>query len=149
MKDPKKIWAWVGVAVVVIVVVFAVVWRPTPKPASGPVPVFAPQGQLTPNFPKDLILDSNAAISGSYSINYSSSTNQYTAQYDSSNTLVSLYNSYKTYFGTNGWMVTNSSSIKSASKIGVLIAATSSANVNVTLIAKGTGSQATISYVAR
>jgi hypothetical protein len=149
MKDSKQIWVWVGVAVVVIVVVFAFVWKLKPKPvASGPVPVFAPQGQLTPNFPKDLILDNNAAISGSYSINYSSSTNQYTAEYDSSNTLVSLYNSYKTYFGANGWMVTNSSSIKSASKIGILIAATSSANVNVTLIAKGKGSEATISYVA-
>ena len=93
----------------------------------------APKGGLT--FPTQAQTDAAkatvaanwaAAISGSYSINYSSSTNQYTAQYDSSNTLVSLYNSYKTYFGTNGWMVTNSSSIKSASKIGVLIAATSS-----------------------
>ena len=148
MNDSKKIWAWVGVAVVVIVVVLAVVWKFTPKHASGPVPVFAPQGQLTPNFPKGLILDNNAVIAGSYSINYSSSTNQYTAEYNSSDTVPALYKDYQTYFAANGWMVTNSSSIKSASKIGVVIAATSSANVNVTLIAKGIGSQATISYVA-
>ena len=65
MKEMKNIWVWVGVAVVVIVIALALMWRPSvPKPTS-PVPVFAPQGQLTPNFPKELILDPQAQVNSS------------------------------------------------------------------------------------
>jgi hypothetical protein len=148
MNDSRRIWVWVGVVIVVVVVVLIFVWKPSRKPAFSPIPVYAPQGQLVPQFPKGLILDSNAAISGSYSINYSSSTNQYTAEYDSSSSLATLYGKYKTYFENNGWVIKNISKVNAASKIGVVYAATSSVNVNVTLIAHGDGSAATISYVA-
>jgi hypothetical protein len=147
MKDSKKIWMWVGVAVVVIVVVVVIVWKPSAKPM-GPVPVFAPQGQLVPNFPKQLILDPQAQINSSYSINYDPTTNQYTAEWTSSSSLASLYGDYQKYFGDNNWTITNQSGITGASKLAVLYAATSSASVNVTLVSQGKGSQGTISYVA-
>lgn len=147
MNDSKRIWIWVGVAVVVIVVAVAFVWRPGPKKPSGPTPVFAPQGQLTPNFPKELILDPQAAIGVSYAINYNPSTNQYTAQWTSSSSLVTVYNDYQKYFQDNGWTITNKSGVKAASKIGAMYASTATANVNVTIVAQGKGAAVTISYV--
>lgn len=149
MKDSKRIWVWIGVAIVVIAVIVLVVWKLTAKPKpAGPVPVFAPQGQLVPNFPKELILDPQAQVASSYSINYDSSTNQYTAEWASSSSLATLYGEYQKYFGTNGWAITNQSGVKGASKLAVLYAATTTANVNVTLVSQGKGSEATISYVA-
>ncbi len=149
MKDSKRAWVWVGIAVVVIAIVVWAVWsiRKPPQLATGPMPVFAPQGQLVPNFPKELILDPQAQISSSYSINYASTTNQYTAEWNSSSSLLSLYNNYNTYFGNNGWTVTNSSGATSASKIAAMYASTSTANVNVTLVAQGQGVGVSVSYV--
>jgi hypothetical protein len=149
MKDSKRIWVWVGAAIVVIAVIVFVMWKLTAKPKpTGPVPVFAPQGQLTPNFPKQLILDPQAQVNSSYSINYDPTTNQYTAEWTSSSSLASLYGDYQKYFGDNGWTITNQSGVKTASKLAVLYAATTTANVNVTLVTQGQGSDATISYVA-
>jgi hypothetical protein len=147
MKDLTRIWVWVGVAVVVIVVAVVIIWRPGKK-ATGPVPVFAPQGQLTPNFPKQLMLDPEAQVSTSYAINYDPTTNQYTAEWTSSSSLASLYGDYQKYFGDNGWTITNQSGLTSASRLAVLYAATTTANVNVTLVTQGQGAQATVSYVA-
>ncbi len=149
MKDSKRIWVWVGVVVVVLAVVFAFAWRPSSKqPASsGPAPVFAPQGQLVPQFPKSLILDSNAAISGSYSINYSSSTNQYTAEYDSSSTVVSLYTQYKQYLPANGWTITND--MNSLSGFRGIAGGNASSSVQVAINAHGGGSQVTITYLVK
>jgi hypothetical protein len=137
------------VAVVVIILVVWGIWKLQPKPqATGPVPVFAPQGQLVPNFPKQLMLDPQAQVNSSYSINYDPTTNQYTAEWTSSSSLATLYGDYQKYFGDNGWTITNQSGVKGTSKLAVLYAATSSANVNVTLVTQGKGSSATISYVA-
>ena len=151
MNDSKRIWVWVGVVVVVLAIVLAFVWKPgsTPPVASGPTPVFAPQGQLVPQFPKSLIVDTAAGIDQSYSIGYSSSTNQYTAQYSSSSSIATLYNQYKTYFGQGGWTITNNSGATAASKIAVIYAATSTANVNVTIVTQGKGANVTISYVGQ
>jgi hypothetical protein len=132
----------------VIIVAIAFLWKPgSQQPVAGPTPVYAPQGQLTPGFPKELILDPQAQIGSSYSINYDPTTNQYTAQWVSSSSVGTLYNIYKTYFGKNGWTLTNSSGATSTSKIGAMYAATSSANVNVTMIAQGKGAKATVTYV--
>jgi hypothetical protein len=150
MEGSKRIWVWVGIVVIIIVVVFAFVWKPAPsQPASsGRAPVYAPQGQLTPNFPKELILDPQAQVNSSYSINYDASTNQYTAEWVSSSSLATLYNNYKTYFGNNGWAIANASGATSASKIGAMYATTSTAKVNVTFLAQGKGTGVSISYVA-
>lgn len=141
---------WVGIAVVVLIVI-VLAWMSTsaPKPAavSGPTPVYAPQGQLTPNFPKELILDPQAQIGSSYSVNYDATTNQYTARWISSSSILTLYNEYKTYFGNDGWMLTNSSGATNASKIGAMYAATTSAKVNVTILAKSGGAEVTVNYV--
>jgi hypothetical protein len=149
MKSSKNLWVWVGVVVVVLVVVGALIWRSTSQqPAnSGPAAVYAPQGQLAPGFPKNLVLDAQARIGSSYSIAYASTTNQYTARWVSSSSVATLYNSYKTYFGNNGWAITNSSGATSTSKLGAIYAATSSANVSVTMITQGKGSEITVSYV--
>ena len=140
---------WVGIVVVVIIVVVAIVWRPSSKqPATGPTAVYAPQGQLTPNFPKELVLDPQAQIASSYSVNYDSTTNQYTAQWVSSTTLATMYGDYKTYFSSNGWAITNSSGATSTSKLGAIYASTSAANVSVTMLAQGKATQVTVTYVA-
>jgi hypothetical protein len=149
MKNSKQIWVWVGIVVVVIVVVIALIVALSPKPAARPMPVVAPQGQLTPSFPKELVIDSNAQISNSYSINYDASTNQYTAEWASSSSLPAVYNDYKTYLANNGWTITNSSNVTAASKLGVLYAANSSAKVGVTLVSQGTGSDVSVTYVGQ
>jgi hypothetical protein len=149
MKSSKQIWVWIGIVVVVIIVVIALVVELRPKPAVTPMPVVAPQGQLTPNFPKELVIDSNAQISNSYSINYDASTNQYTAEWTSSSSLPAVYNDYKTYLANNGWTITNSSNVTAASKLGVLYAATALAKVGVTLVSHGTGADVSVTYVGQ
>jgi hypothetical protein len=149
MKNSKQLWVWVGVVVVVVILVVWGIWKLQPKSqTASPAPVFAPQGQLTPNFPKQLMLDPQAQVNSSYAINYDPTTNQYTAEWTSSSSLAVLYGDYQKYFGDNGWTITNQSGVKGASKLAVLYAATSSANVNVTLVTQGKSSSATISYVA-
>jgi hypothetical protein len=151
MKDSKRIWVWVGTVVVIIVAVVWIIWavrKPSAPPPAGPTPVFAPKGQLTPQFPKTLILDSNAGISGSYSVNYSSSTNQYTAQYDSSSTVTSLYNAYHSYFSENNW--TLSGSVTTHPAFDALAATQSGAQATVVISMKnGGGSQVTVTYVGQ
>jgi len=149
MSNSKRIWVWVGVAIVVVAVVVWVarMFMPKKPVALNPSPVFAPQGQLVPEFPKSLILDSNAAVSDSYSINYSSSTNQYTAVYDSSSTVTALYNQYKEYLPANGWTITNDITKYSTSR--GLYASNASSDVAVGIVTQGIGSQTTITYLLK
>jgi hypothetical protein len=153
MQNAKRIWVWVGIVVVVLIigifVVLAFVSKSTPTPGtvSVPAPVYAPQGQLAPGFPKYLILDPQAQIGSSYSINYDPTTNQYTARWISSSSVATIYGQYKSYFGNNGWVLSNSSGATSASKIAAMYAATSSAKVNVTMLSKSGGAEVTVSYV--
>ena len=78
-KSMKKKTKFVAVSVAMLIVIGVLAWwgfasqkiqREVAKPT------FAPIGQLAPGFPKDLILDSLAQISGSYAINYSPTLNQ-------------------------------------------------------------------------
>ncbi|HUC31361.1 MAG TPA: hypothetical protein VMR99_01570 [Candidatus Paceibacterota bacterium] len=149
MKDSKRVWVWVGVAVVVIAVAAWLFWKPSAphQAASGPTPVFAPQGQLTPNFPKALILDSNAAISGSYSINYSSSTDQYTAEYDSSSTVTALYNKYQSYLPQNGWTVNGS--LTTHPTFDAIAASQGNNQLQIVISTESEGSQVIITYVVK
>ena len=152
MQDTKRVWVWVGVVVVVLGVVVALVW-PRSKPSgpttstNGPAPVYAPQGQLTPEFPKQLILDSAAAVNQSYSIGYSSSTNQYTAQFNTSSSVATLYASYKKYLPANGWTITNDIA-KYAQSRGIY-ASNASSDVMVAILAQGSGSQVTVTYIIK
>ena len=151
MKDPKRVWVWVGVVVVAAAVAGWAVWASSPKQPvasqSGPAPVFAPQGQLVPEFPKGLILDSTAAISGSYSINYASSTNQYTAEYNSSSSMASLYAQYKQYLPANGWTITGT--LTTHPTFNVIAASQGNNQLQVVVNTQSKGSQVTITYVAQ
>ncbi len=153
MEDPKRIWVWVGVAVIVVVVVVWAVWGSwglmrKPKTVSGPTPVFAPQGQLVSLFPGRLILDgSSSSVGGSYSVDYSSSTDQYTAEFDSSSSMLSVYASYTQYLPANGWTITNAMT-RYASSRG-LYASNASSDVAVGIVSQGKGSQVTVTYLIK
>lgn len=101
-------------AVVILVVIFiaAFVFKSNPQPAapSGPVvpqvgvsPTYAPQGQAVSGLPTDLILDPNAKLSQSYSIDYAAAGNQYTANWDSAMSVQAVFDAYKSYLPSHGW----------------------------------------------
>lgn len=116
------------------------------QPKAG-VPVFAAKGDLTPGFPQSLILDPNAAIAGSYAINYSSTTNQYTAQWNSSSSMLTLYNAYKQYLPAHGWRIVNDLAKYPISR--GLAAQSTSSNVSVAIVAQAHGSQISVTFLAK
>jgi hypothetical protein len=152
MKDSKVLWAWIGGVVIVVALIVGVVWyfyANTPKKVViGPVAVHAPVGQLIAGFPKELILDNAAAVSNSYSINYSTSTNQYTVEWSSSSTIAALYAKYQAYAQANGWTITNHADTAPFKGISATNAS-STATMSVILIPQGKGSKVTISYIAQ
>lgn len=148
MNDSKRIWVWVGVVVIVVaIIVWAVFGFKGFETPPVPQAAFAPQGRLVPQFPTNLILDSNASVSGSYSINYSSSTNQYTAEYNSSSSMASLYSQYKQYLPANGWTITNNITANSNSR--GLYAINASSDVAVGIVSQAGGSAVTITYLVK
>jgi hypothetical protein len=159
MNNRKNLWVWIGVAVVVIVLVVAVVvWfiNRGQAPQKGPIPVHAAVGQVVAGFPQELILGtatsssdgSVAGVTNSYSINYSSSTNQYTAEWVSSSTPAALYTQYQNFMAQNGWTITNHADTPTLK--GVYAVNTSTvATANVVIVLSGTGSKVTVSYVAQ
>lgn len=148
MNDAKRIWMWVGVGIVVIIAIVWIVWAMMAKPvASGPSPVYAPQGQLVPQFPTGLILNNSTTIDESYSISYSTSTNQYTAEYDSTSSMATLYADYQSYLPKNNWTVTGS--LTTHPTFEVITASQDSHQLQVVISAIGKGSQATITYLAQ
>src|SRR5947207_2282416 len=70
-------------------------------------PVYAPPGQIINGFPLELILDSTPVVTSSYSITYSLNLIQYTVSWNSSGSVISLYNTYKQYLPANGWTIAN------------------------------------------
>jgi hypothetical protein len=153
-KINTRVIVW---AVVVIVVVVGLVWYAlsmqgpvgpgTPPPGSGITPVYAPQGQVVPGFPKQLILDNAAAVSNSYSVNYSASANQYTVQWNSSSSMTTLYTAYKAYLPANGWTITNN--IITPANFRGLYATNASSVISIAMNTQGKGSQVIITYVVK
>lgn len=113
----------------------------------GPMPSYAPSGQPASQFPQSLIFDPTISLTQSYAIHYSTSTNQYTASWNSSSSPDDVIAAYKNYFRTQGWHV-SPNPVTQASIRG-LSASTSSAYVLVTAITKDTGSAVTVSYVQK
>jgi hypothetical protein len=113
-------------------------WAGAGLRAAGPACSPVPQGS---------ILDSNAAVKGSYFVNYSSSTNQYTAEYNSSDTVTSLYGQYKSYLSQNGWTVTGS--LTSHPTFDAISATQNNDQLQVVISTTNKGSQAIITYVAK
>lgn len=147
-NSQMKRWViWGGAVVVVAVVVVLIAWFTRPASVPKGSPAFAPTGKLTAGFPKQLILDPVASISQSYGINYSTTTNQYTASFVSSSSVGDLYDEYLTYLPVNGWPVTNK--IAKYSNSRGLYAENASSIVSVAIIIQGKGSQATVSYVIK
>jgi hypothetical protein len=154
MQNKERTLIWIGVIAVIVGIFIIVGWKPqdgtTPQGGgtSAPVPVtYAPQGQVVPQFPQELILDANPSVTQSYSINYSSSTNQYTAQWNSTTAMSALVTKYKNYFSAHGWSVTDNDLVTTTAKS--LSASTSTASVLVTILSQPKGSQVTVSYLVK
>ncbi len=149
IETKKGVLMLAGVVVIAGILLYAS-HRP-PAPASGPstvgVPVYAPKGELTPGFPKALILDSAAVLGTSYSINYSATTNQYTAAWNSSSSIDSLYNTYKTYLPANGWTIVNENTKYPAAR--GLYAQNASSDVSVAIWAQSKDSQIIVTYLVK
>jgi len=136
----------VFIAIAVVIVILLAFWwyLSSTRPVPMGTPAFAPSGQLTPGFPKGLVLDSLARVSQSYSINYSTSTNQYTVSFNSSSSVADIYNEYLAYLPANGWPITNKVTEYKNSR--GLYAENASSVVSVAIVVQGSGSQVTVSY---
>jgi hypothetical protein len=154
-----KVMGKAGKKTVIVIVVVAVVlagialyarWtaRQSAPQSTGPAPVYAPKGQMVAGFPTDLILDHNVQAMNSYTINYSTSTHLYVAQWNSSGSVASLYNAYLAYLPAHGWTITNRfTSRPDLRGLYVVKNATSSpASANITITVLGRGSQVSIGY---
>ena len=152
-KVSVKVVAW---TVVIVVIAATVVWflvhrhgeqvnqSGNQTTAQTGVAVFAPKGTVTSGFPMQLILDKAAAVTNSYSINYSASGNQYTAQWNSSSSMTSLYNTYKQYLPANSWTITND--LTKYAGLRGLYATNASSAVNIVITAQGKGAQVVVTY---
>ncbi len=139
-------WGVAAVVVLVLIILGAWWYGGSSRVPQG-MPAFAPSGQLANGFPKELILDSLASVSQSYNINYSTTTNQYTAQFNSSSSVADLYNEYLTYLPAHGWPVTNN--VTKYKNLRGLYAENASSVVSVAIVVQGAGSQATVTYLIK
>jgi len=143
----------VAVAILAGIILYVSLRNGPSAPAAQPSttalgsPAFAPKGELVSGFPKELILDNSAAITGSYSINYSSSTNQYTAEWNSSSSMSALYDAYKAYLPAHDWSILNDIT-KFPTSRGFYVRNASS-DVSVAIIAQGNGAQVVLTYLAK
>jgi hypothetical protein len=111
-KSVRRLALTVVIAVAVAAALaFVFFYKKAPAPAgqtgAQPVPKYAPQGELTPGFPRELILDSKAALQNSYTINYNPNSHQYTVSFNSLKSMTSLFGLYKDYFKGSGWGIVN------------------------------------------
>ena len=141
---------FIAVTVAMLVVIGALSWLGITLQKGRPVAVqqqvFAPTGQLVTGFPKELVLDQVAQISGSYAVNYSPTLDQYTANWTSTSSINDLYGEYVDYFISRGWAITNTST--DIAGFRGIYAVTSTADVNVVMNDSGqSGLSATVSYV--
>jgi hypothetical protein len=149
MTNTKRIWIWTGVVIVLllILVLLGAFSGKNNQPVTQGVPTYAPQGQLVTGFPQELVLDPTAQLGGSYGINYSTSTNQYTAMWTSSKSLDDLYSAYKTYFQNNGWTISNEMTAYAGTK--GLHAAKGTASAGLSVVDNGASRKISVTYVAQ
>lgn len=151
MQDKRRgnVLIWIGILALIVIVLLVIFWKPStpaPAPVTQPQPAYVPQGQVVSGFPQTLILDPNAQVNSSYSINYSSSTNQYTAEWISSMSMAALFGKYKTYLSANGWSLTSQSSKPTLD--GVYAADANGDVANVAIFPQATGNEVVVTYVA-
>lgn len=120
-----------------------------PEQAAVPAPQasYAASGELVQGFPSALILDSGAKVSDSYSLGYNAGLDQYTAIFNSNQSLADLYASYQSYFSQNGWTITNQITKYPTSR-GVY-AQKDKNDASVAIFDETTTRQVTVSYVVR
>jgi hypothetical protein len=152
MQDKRRgnVLIWIGILALIVIVLLVIFWKPSqpaaPATQPQPQPTYAPQGQVVAGFPQELVLDPNAKVGSSYSINYSASTNQYTAEWASSMSMASLFGKYKTYLSSNGWTITGQSG---KATLDSVYATDASGDVaNVVISPRATGNEVVVSYVA-
>jgi hypothetical protein len=144
MQSRKFFWA-VWSVIVLILLIWLGVWYLSPfhRGVSGAI-MQAPQGEIISGFPASLLIDSSAQITASYAVAYGSNGTQYTTTWISSSSPRTLFAGYELYFPANGWRILNEAT-DTASALGAY-AVSGSGNVNLTIVADGDGSQATLSY---
>ena len=153
-QSPSRLALWITIVVIVVAAILILAsllgrQQGTQMTANlpSPTPVYATPGEVVPSFPRDLLLDPQASVQNSYSLTYSSTTNQYTAEWNSSTTMPALFQKYQAYFKQNGWTIVNQ--ITSNPAVRGLYAVNASSDVNVAITPLGSGSQATVSVVQR
>lgn len=120
----------------------------TPPPApKQPPAVHAPKGELVSGFPSGLILGATSSVASSFSLNYDENLNQYTATFNSLQSMQNLYDAYLKYLQANNWTIINRITSNPGS-LGIY-ATRGNADVSVTIIASGSKSQAQVSYLLK
>lgn len=159
MKLDKKTWMLILGAIVVLALIFILygyfISLQTGYPNGGapisqsqnPSPTYAPAGQLVAGFPPALILDNAARVSNSYSVSYAANTRQYTAVWNSSSSMSSLFTEYQNYFTQNGWAIGNTFAARPT--LRSIYATKGSIGAEVVITAVGSASNVTISYVGQ
>jgi flagellar basal body-associated protein FliL len=114
----KKLTTWIVIAVILLIgvaAVFLLLHKNNSKnrqqqastakiEANQPKPVYATAGQLTPNFPTELLLGSKQSTQSSFSVSYPSAT-QSTAVFESTDSKITVYNDYLAYFQKNKYEI--------------------------------------------
>lgn len=145
----QKKWAWIGAAIVVLVLIgvaFGAMWRPG-QSGSPTAPTYGPTGGLVSGFSQNLVLDQSPSITNSYSIPQSGTSTQYTANWNSSSSMSSLYAAYQSYFKQNNWTFLGQDA--SHASYRNIEATNGTQYVNVTILAQGKGSQVMVSYLEK
>jgi len=141
-----RVLVWVGVVALFSGLYLMATWQVPPGTLSGSMSAYASQGEVIAQFPKALFLDNAVAVEQDYSINYSASENQYTAQWNSEDAPEVVLNEYQNYFTSAGWAISAGST--GDPNVQQLSASASTGYALVTVAPQGVGSQVTVVYVA-
>ncbi len=164
MGKTSKIMIWAVVAAIVAVAAVLISVHYANKKANAPAPGYqkaagikvenAPAGQIVSGFPKDLVLDSKAAIVSSYSEPAATPGGEtmYTVDYRSSQTVQTLYNAYLKYLNGNKYNIYQHeyNDKNKAQPVAVFYAGLGNRIIDVT-ITKATGGQTNVlaSYIVK
>lgn len=137
-------WSVVIAAVIIVaaLVVFSYVLKP-----SEPRAAHAPKGEIVAGFPRELILDDEALIGNSYSIEYNENINQYAATFSSARPMEDLLGQYKSYLVGEGWSITNE--INKYPNSRGIYARKGNQDVNVVIADQGSSREVMVSYLER
>jgi len=113
----------------------------------APKAAYAASGEVISGFPSGMILDPAAKVASSYSLSYNASLSQYTASFDSKESMADLYAAYGSYFQTGGWTVTNRITTYPTSR--GIYAMKDATEASVAIITESNGSQVIVSYVVK